>query len=1342
MATKDFVGLNYGVYDPCETDSGSFGVGTNTLGFKQETKSSYWYNNVGPLIGPAGAVNAINIHRNGPYGFPIFKQIRIGENHLTRHQRKNNILTISKRPEQREIVVNGKILRVSEKFGDIVRFVEPPVISSYYPLIYNIGHYIGSDDEKYLETFGLSFDYGNNITFFTNEELNELLFLDDLKDPTYEEIKKLYLNGALASPDSEISYFEFLRYKETIYPRQINAFRSHVRNRINFNNNFWRDSISDREQLNTSNGFEASGIKQSIWALDTDPNWRTRNIVVTEGAIGDSLSNTGFRYTNYPHIGLDNNPGGGILQNRYVHFKRQFFTSSVDEIGNYVSTGPSYIRLHTINETSGTVLSNGTTASFDSGWPALSHSVVSPFTWRTDIRNGTVPCGPIYQGDTFWDVGRQADRNPAYDTYSAFAEDLSGLGKDFTIVPEFRMSERLSQLLVNPLSPINDLFEIQGGLVGSSGSQDDDFYQTYSTTDFLRFFAEIKEDHAGFVNPSMIKLKCKAVKKFLAYDGFYPAERTVQITEKFDEVFGQSNDRITINGNSSYSKQGLYNALFAPGVLYNTIKSGIAVDYPVYTSDLTNRASTTTLNGSLFEKDFTTKIPFDALLDPNFQLNGKEIQNINPEKPGYHEINDAVATGSEGVIEYSRFREINNQFEYTNMAHNFFAETVDFFLKDGELSFLASAPQSDPNFGNVAASAYYGMRVKMFRTYRRANKKESVTINNYTYSPPQMEGPKTSGSTLGIEHTWDMYSRPSAFGPPVAGFNDGTDHYDSRDGFNPCFTPPYYDGEAWIDFIYVPGSNGKVSLTEILNNITASYMRIDPLMHSSSHNNPGYGILRTTSSFADFDFDVNSSDHYAARYYGNGFGDSTTNKYGLAISASVPVNTNSMQLNASLNWNTVGTIKNVFDELLNRNVISTTGTDEDDPDARWIIQTQFETPILNFEGQHVNVGNTITASSNQPNGQSAIGMWHQEGKLLELNDGLFLTIDEIPDNWRNAHGIDSLIGREYRSLRAMMNFTRRSDKIGKIRENKVIQEAVVAIPYIEDNQIKKFFSINEENYESALKYIEVGDLISQNIDPSSVGLQSQDYYAKRAGRSIVEQIQKMKKYVFPPTFDFINYETVKPISMYIFEFEAKLDQQDLANIWQNIAPDIGVSIEYSESTIEHPLLASELLGTGVGSDESPIGADLNEKLRWMVFKVKWRGKNNYFNKQTSRRGVIQDEGNSRFTDGGSESLVASNWPWDYFSLVELVKIDAEVEFSDTQYDTTLASTEFEADTTTTAAEASTAVTSTSRINQASQDSPGLRKKRASLSPKKPISKQKAKQIGQSLSKRRKKKNRS
>ena len=39
--------------------------------------------------------------------------------------------------------------------------------------------------------------------------------------------------------------------------------------------------------------------------------------------------------------------------------------------------------------------------------------------------------------------------------------------------------------------------------------------------------------------------------------------------------------------------------------------------------------------------------------------------------------------------------------------------------------------------------------------------------------------------------------------------------------------------------------------------------------------------------------------------------------------------------------------------------------------------------------------------------------------------------------------------------------------------------------------------------------------------------------------SVVKQIDKMGKYVFPPHLDFINYD-VQPLPMYIFEFTKHL----------------------------------------------------------------------------------------------------------------------------------------------------------------------------------------------------------
>ena len=50
--------------------------------------------------------------------------------------------------------------------------------------------------------------------------------------------------------------------------------------------------------------------------------------------------------------------------------------------------------------------------------------------------------------------------------------------------------------------------------------------------------------------------------------------------------------------------------------------------------------------------------------------------------------------------------------------------------------------------------------------------------------------------------------------------------------------------------------------------------------------------------------------------------------------------------------------------------------------------------------------------------------------------------------------------------------------------------------------------------------------------------------------------------------------------MYIFEFSHTFTKQDLADMWQNLQPDIGLNFEEVESSITHRLLAHELMGSG------------------------------------------------------------------------------------------------------------------------------------------------------------------
>ena len=103
----------------------------------------------------------------------------------------------------------------------------------------------------------------------------------------------------------------------------------------------------------------------------------------------------------------------------------------------------------------------------------------------------------------------------------------------------------------------------------------------------MKFFEVIDDDHAELDDlEKTLTLKCSAVQKFLPYDGFYPAERTLELGSLFSASYFPY---ITASGDyanlsSPVKVRPIMSAFMAPGILYNTVKSGIAVDYPVYTS--------------------------------------------------------------------------------------------------------------------------------------------------------------------------------------------------------------------------------------------------------------------------------------------------------------------------------------------------------------------------------------------------------------------------------------------------------------------------------------------------------------------------------------------------------------------------------------------------------------------------------------------------------------------------------------------------------------------------------------------------------------------------------------
>ena len=318
------------------------------------------------------------------------------------------------------------------------------------------------------------------------------------------------------------------------------------------------------------------------------------------------------------------------------------------------------------------------------------------------------------------------------------------------------------------------------------------------------------------------------------------------------------------------------------------------------------------------------------------------------------------------------------------------------------------------------------------------------------------------------------------------------------------------------------------------------------------------------------------------------------------------------------------------------------------------------------------------------------GMWHQFGRIPQDDEGVFISVENIPTSWINSltynrsaasslgwngkninlYTYNSAYAGPIGDLADICGFSGAPVKLGKISEDRVIREAIVAIPFIEEEATRKYFEIDRSSatyIKQAIQFVEdrKGQITSLQdfvLKANQVKMEdipsgnSSNIDKALSNASITNMLIKSKPYVLPPVFDYMNFN-VSPISMYIFEFEHTLDKDDLSHIWQNLMPKIGTTHEMAESTISHPLLSNELLGDWSKQPDTntPTTSQLPEKLRWMVFKVKQRAKKDYKLMAKGIELIPEDE-----------AKLSYNWPYDYFSLVELAKIEAEVIFTPTR----------------------------------------------------------------------------
>ena len=1212
----------------------------------------------GYLDEEAARFNALLIRRGDTYGWN-WRAHRMQDHPILHREHQERIITV-------------------EKNNALKEFRLPPVSFRGRPVVINMN--ING------ENISLKTTHNNEKIYFNQRELNDLVFQSE--DTTITPLNELL--EVSSQPGTNLNW---IHYSETLFPSTRNEFVSSSRERIGYDNKFWRDDRLERstQAIGVLNSFGQPRFgdpdeffSSSIWPLDAPFDFLTRTnipIIVSLEADHESM-----------HEGKT-----GELQNQYVieHFVRTPPTPG-DQVYKEILLGPVYLRKQFMTSPNSVVSPSGfaEVGSLSNSFTDKIKIGAGEALWEAGV-NATIS---VKSGSIFESTAHPSE--PWFNSYSQFGEDLQLVARDHAIIPEFRISEHIEEYVKGGIFNKSnfDTFEIPGTEINSSQK---DFYKDYSNSDFLREFADIKDKSA--LNAKEIMLTCKAAIRFNPYKGFYPVQRTLDLVSQFSNSFGSgmvgSDVRLGSRkfvlgsaGDDAGTMRPILQPLFSPGILYNSIKSGIAVDYPIVNNS--SRFQSINLSGSgtgenyaIFgtprtffqsqvsaseagkynpaeESFWNFRVPFETMIEPGKYIDKIEFLDFEPHPSASINATASVdASVSDGIYEL--------------MSRNFFGQTGDFFLKNSSYTRIESDLIQDGL--KFKTGEVFGARLKIRKShngkrfYNSEFDKDGTNSGFSDLGAQAFSGSATSAFAITggyfplpqdpahnstFQETFTMYSRPSAFGPAVSGrteddhedsFLSGT--LDSLEGFNWAYTPPYYHGESWADFIFRPESGREYTLEDILSETEVVYWRVDPGQKTNDEL-PPYGSQRRliTNGRSTKLSVIHGSRETQAPYGGN------------------VINDNAMQIDSSLNLFGVERVpkkrKDKFGAtILDQNELA---------GKRWVIQPKWETPMLNFANVSSGSGN-ITYPTNFSESVPR-GIWHQFGEIpTDPSTGVFLEIGDIPVDWLKGHydvinedsvynnqdhvASGSTAHKDIKSLSELFGFQRSQKKdsakvrLGEIADKREVYEAVVAIPYIleanedyanvksDDDKIrKKFINIPRPRFNSALKEREG----SQDGDSLQV-----------AGESIRKMVQKMKRYVLPPQFDFINFDEIDPIVMYFFEFKYEFDKDDLSYIWQNLAPREYKKITFQEAKVSHDLLNNELL------DETNLIN--NPNLRWMVFKVKQKASKDYYDLippqiKAARPTTILDKPE---TDKDDEYL-QFNWPYDYLSFVELVKLEADV----------------------------------------------------------------------------------
>ena len=256
--------------------------------------------------------------------------------------------------------------------------------------------------------------------------------------------------------------------------------------------------------------------------------------------------------------------------------------------------------------------------------------------------------------------------------------------------------------------------------------------------------------------------------------------------------------------------------------------------------------------------------------------------------------------------------------------------------------------------------------------------------------------------------------------------------------------------------------------------------------------------------------------------------------------------------------------------------------------------------------------------------------------------GIFLKVYDCQDGNISAADLFGLEGKK---------------RVGNMKENMFLEEAVLAIPMIEnDNSVSAPLQVDRETVLNRMKYLQKDGQLRfkyfKDSELSGITL-NRNTEDSDPPNAVDDYILASEKYVFPPEFDvakILEDKTWSPFFGVIFEYSKKISRCDRLSLWQGSLTDNLLTSDTVEQTISVPL---DLFGENFKFKDKSI--------RVMLLKVKKRAETNY---NVWRSKLL----NLKYSPEQDYRL-SYNYPYDEFTILPMSELVAKISCVDEKPET-------------------------------------------------------------------------